>query len=316
MYPPPCQENLQEDDDEDDEEDLNIADIPYNPFGVIFLRRIQVYDVPRMRAGGPGLSISGFLFFFDKSMEEIKFIYASTGIRPRVPASQRRAITNKVKRTPTYINPAAEPDVPIFNLSEMGHELPPPVVDDGSDVEDELVDGPDHRGINAQISTLWKQFLMDMVIKSPTKQGAKQPYCKLTQEQRLTVGEEPFENLMLSDTWNACQYKLASRDDWKRAFDHLFPPQDYVTSSTVQNYLQCQYYLKWKDLCATVKKETIHAIRAKFRGRLSTFKWIPHACADKLWVTSQHAAFTRLPRGSTGAAPRILVRGAPQWADQ
>jgi hypothetical protein len=43
------------------------------------------------------------------------------------------------------------------------------------------------------------------------------------------------------------------------------------------------------------------------------FKWIPDVQGDKLWTTSQKNSFIRLPPGTTGAVPRILVWETLGW---
>jgi hypothetical protein len=61
-------------------------------------------------------------------------------------------------------------------------------------------------------------------------------------------------------------------------------------------------------------KSSANAIRTQLWKKVYRLHWIPHACQDKMWPTSQKASgFTQLLPESRGPAPRILVRAKPQW---
>ena len=114
---------------------------------------------------------------------------------------------------------------------------------------------------------------------------------------------------------HACQYKRASKQDFKAAFDHLFPRPEHKTSAKVQNYLQCQYYVKWKEICATTDVLTANAIHSEIKRRVFRFGWLPHATQDRMWITRRLKGFSQYPPGSSSnaVAPCILVRGQPEW---
>jgi hypothetical protein len=304
-----------EEEEEDDDEDASV--VPYNPFGVTFLRRVKVnVAVPRLRAGGRYLTAPAFKHLFRATEDEIRYKYYSVGLIPNELTIKARVVTNKKQVTPTYFNFSAEPEPVLFNLAEKGHTLPPPPEDDGSDIESETEADPNASDIDVSVSQMWRQFLIDLALKTPVARGATSPsYLKLSEGERTSVREDLYMNSTLSDMWRACQYKLASREDWTRAFDHLFPPRDHVTSATVQNYRQCKYYIKWKEICATADESSVAGIRRQLKKKLDTLLWIPHAGQDKLWNTSQLAKFVRLPPNSTGPAPRILIKQQPTWQE-
>jgi hypothetical protein len=315
----PARSRAEEQEEEESEgEDEDAISVPYNPNGMVFLRRIQVgeeINVPRMRAGGPFLTAPAFKFHFGCALEDIKNKYHTVGIISRQTVAKTRIVTNKTRSTPTYVNFSSEPEPTLFSLAEHGHRLPPPPVDGGSDVESEEEGDGFSGSIDAQVSQMWRQFLIDVAVKTPNPRGAtSSSYFTVSKGERLSVGEELYKNNMLSDMWRACQYKIGSKDDWKRAFDHLFPPPDRETSKTVQNYTQCKYFIKWKEIAGTADKSSVDAIRKSIWKKLYALAWIPHACQDKMWPTSQTApGFTRLPSESTGPAPRILVKQKPRW---
>ena len=301
--------------EEEEEGDDQSPSIPYNPWGVIFLRTIMFQDVPRMRAGGPSLSNASFKFFFGKTEEEIYHTYYRVGILAPAVVAETRVVTNKSKRTPTYVSFAEAAEPVLFNLAERNHTLPPPAVDSGSDMEVEDEPPEDNMGIDEKISQLYRQFLIDIMNKTPNPKGVQNAsYCVLSHGAKLSVTEELFKNPRLPDVWRACQYKIGSVEDFNTAFNHLFPPRGHKTSQQVQGYLQCQYYMKWKEICATANAATTNAIRHEIKKRLNSFFWLPHACQDKLWPTTHISPFVHYPPGSSpnAPAPRILVRREPQ----
>jgi hypothetical protein len=302
--------------EEEEDEDGEPAPIPYNPFGAIFLRPIMLKDVPRMRVGGPSLSATAFKFLFGDTEEGIRHKYYRTGIIPRQAISSRRVVTNKSTRTPTYIpEPGTTPPV-LFNLAERNIALPPPAVDSGSDWESEQDSAEDSKGIDETITQLYRQFITDVMSKSPNPRGANNPsYCILTRHAKLTVTEDIFKNPRLPDVWRACQYKLGTPEDFKRVFNHLFPPRHHKTSSQVQNYLQCQYYMKWKEICVNADAATVQAIRRDIAKKISSFVWLPDASQDKMWPTKHISHFEHYPPDtpSNAPAPRLLFRRQPEW---
>jgi hypothetical protein len=306
-----------EEEEEEEDEDNDVPSVPYNPFGVVFLRRLMLdVQVPRMRAGGPFLTEPAFRHYFKATREELKFKYCSTGIVPREVLGRERIVTNKTKRTTTYINPSTDgaPEPTLFDLAAKGYALPLPPVDDGSDVDTEEEDLEGTGDIDKEVSKMWRQFLVDIALKTPNRAGATNAsYFKLSRDDRLFVSEDVYKNTRLSDAWNACQFKVGGKEDWERAFGHLFPPHEHKTAQTVQNYTQCKYYLQWKDICATAEPASVDAIRRQLWKKVYSFAWIPHAGQDKLWSTSHLARFTRLPPGSQGPAPRLLVKAQPDW---
>jgi hypothetical protein len=203
-------------------------------------------------------------------------------------------------------------------LAEKGHALPPPPVDDGSDNEHGVINGGAAGGnIDQVTSDLWRQFLIDVANKAPNPRGAAHnSYSKLSHDERCSVGEDYYKNNKLRELWNSCHWKMAEKSEWTRAFDHLFPVDAHVTHSKAQNYQQCLYYMRWKEISGELRganQRSLDAMRRSLRRRLDTLSWIPDACQDKMWPTTRPAnsRFKRYPIDSTGPAPRLLFRVHP-----
>jgi hypothetical protein len=297
-----------------DESDSVERVLPYNPYGLIFLRRIKIVStVPRMRADGPQMSSSAFLFFFGKSEREIRDEYNRVVFLAKG-AINRKRIPNKAKITKRYELPADEPEVPIFDLASLGHALPPPAVDSGSDVDDS--DDPDVGEIDREVSAIWRQFLVDMKQKAPNpRQHGAPSYLKLNVAERRRASEEVFRNVNLSEIWTCIWYKVAERSDFDKSFRYLFPVSAPEVAPSTQNYKQAKYFNMWMRILNESEEETIEVIRNHLRRRFDTLTWVPYAISDRIWTTHPRrpVGFTRLPVGSRGPAPRILIRVRPSW---
>lgn len=306
---------------EESDSDGDLSDLPYNPFGAIFLRRIKLdLDVPRMERNAwlPGLSSDAFQYIFKGSEEEIRYRYNPVGIIPHGVQSVHRIVTNKTHRTPIFReDDSNQRDETLFNLEARGYRLPSPPVDDGSDMEDEGEARNDARDIDRKVSDMYKQFLVDMAVKSPAPRGVHKPsYLKLTENERVKVTEDLYNQTRLSDVWREVSWKLGSAEEREMVFGHLFPPPGHETSNKAQNYRGCRYYRIWKEICATADVHTAQEIRKVIRRKVIVLKWLPFAVSDRMWSTSQKSkGFERFPRGSTGPAPHILCRETPTWED-
>ena len=311
-----------------DEDDAR-SSVPYIPFGMIFLRRIVLpsdggphpVHSPRFK-GGRQVREETFIKFFGKPIEEIRELILPVGIVGREAIPKSRVVTNKGKITPK-VWPDNNLRPILFKLAQHGHTLPPPNARDGSDLEasdDDDSDNDDdgtHTNIDKWMSNLWRQFLSDIIMKSPNPKGLlKSSYCLFTLAQKRSVTEDTFRDANLAKVWNACLVKVGEDRDWEAAFNHLWP--DIVHQCVKdQGYAQSTYYRSWKEMIARVNnRETVQAMRAAFKRRLNRLKWIPRPAADKLWVsTANGPGFTRYPLGSEGPAPHILTHSPPLWDD-
>jgi hypothetical protein len=210
--------------------------VPYMPYGCIFLRCIMIGEVvPHLRIGGTVLTEPAFKFWFEgMTLDQVQAMYQKSSVIPRNTLAGKRP-TNKAKM-PTYINFTGTPEPPLFDLESLGHTLPPPTQDDGSDIDDRETPPPadEHPTIDTFLSQLWRQFVIDLTGKAPNPQGITNPsYLKLTTVQRREGKEDIYKNLTLSDVFTDIAYRNASSADSKRAFKWLFPEPGYKTTSAV-----------------------------------------------------------------------------------
>lgn len=308
--------------EEEEEDDLAPpTGVPYNPYGCIFFRRLMLagdkVDVPRFRIGGPGISPSSFQFFFDgMTIAQVQAKFQKCGIIDKAAIAKIRSTTNKCSGV-QYGNVTGAPEPILFDLSTRGHVLLPTPRDDGSDVEDRPTPPPEDRpeDIDVTLSELWRQFVMDITLKSPNQKGMANPsYLRLTNRQRLSGNEAPYKHLRLPEVFNAVWYKNATMDQWQTCFNWLFPPPGRLVTNAAQNYHTCTYYRKWMNILEVNqrKPKLIEEIRDEFFARISQWSWIPCAQADKMWTTSAKKPsskhFTRWPPAlDRPPAPHILL---------
>jgi hypothetical protein len=243
------------------------------------------------------------------SIEDVAAKYLKTGIVDKKTVAAHRHTMNQRKML-LYFNISGAPKPKLFNLSDQGRSLPPPIQDDGSDVEDRLSPRPDSPPLTLDVflSKLFQQFIIDITGKSPNPRGITNPsYMKLTIKECQAYNEELYKNPMLSDIFCGVAYKHAPTIEWHRAFKWLFPPAGFKATNEIQNYPSCLYFKAWMDFIENpqnnldVTKDTREAI------------WIPDAQQDKIWPTTTLSGFNRWPptvnaSGRSQAAPRILLK--------
>ncbi|KAH0588293.1 hypothetical protein J132_02620 [Termitomyces sp. J132] len=311
------EEEVPDEEEEEEEEEGNARHlIAHNANGCVFFRRIKFTDAPRFRAGGPTMPNEAFRFWFRMTIEEIEAKYVKTGIVDKQVIARIRSTLCK-RPLPRVVNWSDEPLPDMFNIGAPGQKLPPPAYDDGSDIDDAGTPPP-QLTVNAFASELFRNFVANVKSKSPNPRGnTKASYLKINNVERLSSDEAIFKNLALSDTFRHVAYKHATKDEWKRAFEWLFPKRGYETSSAVQNYPACPYFQQWLKFVNSDEnsEQLVNETRMAIWTRLKTWSWIPDARQDKMWPTGAAPGFHRLPalskpNGAPLPAPRILLRGA------
>lgn len=280
----------------------------------------MVIGVPRLRIGGSTLPPPAFYTWFGMTIEEVQTKYKMSGIIGRDALGGKRP-TNKA-RMPIYHNRTGTQEPALFDLRARGHSLPPPIRDDGSDVDDRMSIPPadEPRDIDEFLSRLYRQFVIDVLGKAPNMKGATNAsYMRLTALQRREGTDVTFKNLTLSTIWNHVAYRTATTADWQRAFKWLFPSRGFKTTDTVQNYPSCPYFRTWMEFLENAEnsQKLVSDAREALWKLVRTWSWIPDAQQDKMWPTPALKGFTRWPHilksnGKDLPAPRILLKNDAQ----
>ena len=301
--------------------------LPCNPYGLVFLRAIRVgvkHPVPRFEKSDllqfRALSEKAWRYFFGVAREEISNQLLRSSIIKKV---NPRRIPNKVKRTALRLKGGEDQDPKLFDLTSKGYRLPDPVVDEGSDQGMDSNDNPGNHDsdddLDSKLSTLWRQFLVDLTAKAPNPKGGGSPsYCKLNEEERLKVDDEVHRNRKLSDYWVDCQWKIATQQEWTLNFNRLLPDKGDTLYGNAQNYKSATYYLEWKALMSNSNALTVFAMREQIRRRFNSLFWLPHAQTDRIWHTKFLHGFTRSNNvDKSKPAPCVLINwtavGTPSW---
>lgn len=296
--------------------------LPYNPYGIVFLREIRIGDgtvVPRFLDRKVAMiTPKTFHYIFGIDREDVDMEYFKGHLV--VPSNPHR-VANKTRRTARRF--VEEVEVPrIFNLSQRGYQLPPPLRDEGSDVEedeDEPVPVDEDLDIDARLTALWRQFLVDLTAKAPNRRGANESsYCRLSKPQRDRVNDATYQNLRLRDYFCHCQFRTATKKDWDNAFDKYWPEKGKeILIGSVQNLPSMSYYLRWSKWLTDINDEdnaTITAMRKELQKKFNNLKWIPNIQSDRVWATKadKGSLFKRFPDSDTDSGPRILIRRGEQ----
>lgn len=195
---------------------------------------------------------------------------------------------------------AEDPEPDLFALGARGLVLPPPTVDNGSDIEDWDSPPPEEPAttIDSFLSQLWRQFIIDITGKSPNQRGVgKRSYLRLNGPNAQELKENLYQNLAFSQIFRKVAYRAGNRNDWERAFKWLFPQRGFRASGAIQNYLQCPYFKQWIKFLEERKNsdELVTSTRHVLWRRLRGLKWIPDAQQDKIWPTKVVNGFTHWP---------------------
>ena len=299
---------------------------PTNPHGLVFfhsLRIGQLHPVPRLKSG-KALSDKSFYSLFGIDFEDVgEDFFRSASVRSSVAPLRSK---NKVRRTKRYAPPDDAPPAMLFHLQVRGVELQPPVRDEGSDLDEEEEGEGEGEGVrngqgnvDQQLTDLWRQFIHDVTQLVPNRRSADvDGYCKLSSEERAVGGDGLYKNLLLSNFFNDCQWRVANSDDWDAAFNHLFPLGQKTRTAKkplkVQNYGSCKYFTRWTDIKDNAGDEgTLNTIRRALKSKFDTLLWFPSAQADRIWPTRVHRPHFKKFVNDGQPAPWVICQRRPSW---
>jgi hypothetical protein len=207
-----------------------------------------------------------------------------------------------------------------FSLEHTGHELPPPIRDDGSDISmdsDDDDDDPLAGGLDAELERVWRQFLIDLLKVSPNRQRARHgSYLLIPRDDLVNTTIAIYQNVNLGEIFDDVQWIIATKAQWKRTFDHLWPPKGIMKDGTVQNYGKTGYYPLWELMTSRMSTKTCKAARRAIRDLYNSLEWVPNAGSERIWATKPlPGAFMKSSGASrTSAAPQVLMQTkAPTW---
>ena len=173
----------------------------------------------------------------------------------------------------------------------------------------------DEGDIDAQLTNLWRQFLLDITAKAPNKMHANDNlYCVLTLEQCQKVNEDTYKNKKLSNYFLDCQWKIADNGEWDAIFNRFFPlppSQDgKQLAGKIQNYTSTWFYPAWTALRNKADEETVTCMHQVLKKKFHRLFWMPFAQSDQIWKTKYDSRFSKSSRvDPKTAAPLIILKG-------
>ncbi|RXW12448.1 hypothetical protein EST38_g13406, partial [Candolleomyces aberdarensis] len=234
-----------EDDDEMESTAVGRALVPHIPYGVFFFRSLYPgVPVPRFRDMGIHFSDKTFKFLFRTTKTELRMSFAGSQI------SLPRDATRHHNRTrQRLIDEPQQEEQLSFSLEADGHDLLPPIRDDGSDIaennleEEGEFDDPLASGLDIQLERVWRQFPIDIVTLIPNHKGACEgSYCVIPKEELKDVTPTILQNTNICDIFDDVQWSIASKSQWEVAFNHLWPEKGVKKKGIIQNYGKAAYY--------------------------------------------------------------------------
>lgn len=313
------------------QDDANDETHPCFLHGAIFLRKFYLPHrvvVPRLGRLTERLSFFSpveFKFLFGMEEDDLKFKYDNKGFcrREDLP-NPRERVSNKMKRTPIFYNWAEDGAAPanLFNLEAQGIELPQfsDAASDGGqiDANDDNADPNEDDSLDKTLTTLWRQYLQDILMKIPNPNDITKSYCRMTKTQRETNGHLVFGHQQnMAEIFKKCYWKKGTPRTLQTVFDKNFPPKGHLrVMDCSQGYEKTRYYPNWKSLVESMPDDDAKAVRDAVKKKFDTLPWVPHSEEGKFWVAKTPKIKEKrilLPQGSTGSAPLILVRGEIVW---
>ncbi|KAJ2932832.1 hypothetical protein H1R20_g4263, partial [Candolleomyces eurysporus] len=290
--------------------------VPCVPYGLFFLRPLRSgVPVPRLVAKNITMSDKAVRFLFGKSKTDILMHFRSSQV------SIPRDSTRLHNRTHQELMDAPDPaEGSSFILETNGHELDPPLRDDGSDIvmsDEDSRDDPLGTGLDNQMERCFRQFFRDVIKLVPNRRHARDgTYCAIPRDQLENTTIATFQNANLCDIFNDVQWLVATGEEWKQCFDHLWPAKGVKKEGTVQNYGNAAYYKLWEAMTERMTDDTAKAARKSLWELFNTLEWAPNALCDRIWATrSKDPRFKHTTGISKGTpAPQVLMRNRrPTW---
>ncbi|OBZ78019.1 hypothetical protein A0H81_02879 [Grifola frondosa] len=223
--------------EEEDEGEFSVPTTtkPHMPCGMFFIRGVALpprVDCPRL-TNGRSMDNRIIERIFGLGYSQLKLTIHPIGKESRdgLPGPDKRP-NNKRPFTRTARVPKAARAWMEFDLEETGAALPPESYDLGDDLDDADHHIPSNafKTIDELITTIYRQFLSDILQKAPApKSHRESSYCKLGELGRIVVEDDRhYKNLQLSDIWRCCRIRIAGEDEWKNVFERLFPQKATV----------------------------------------------------------------------------------------
>lgn len=295
--------------------------------GAIFLRKIYLPPTvvaPRMARCNFGFfSPVESKFIFGMTEDDLKHKFNNLGFcrKEDLPVMRSR-VTNKSWRTEKFYNweedGAQLPNT--FSLGAQGIEIPQ-TVDyasdggmDGNNDDPMDVDGT----LDEQLTVLWRQYLLDVMLKCPNPKGGLKSYCRLNKTQRQKRSHLLFGHRQnLAEIFYKCGWKIGTAQTFETVFDKHFPPKGHLhVEGTGQGYGASSYYRQWKQLIEMMPDKDADTIRESMKTKFDELSWVPHSEAGKFWQsksTNDKLKYAVLPITASGPVPLILVKNGIVW---
>lgn len=159
------------------------------------------------------------------------------------------------------------------------------------------------------LEKILQQYASDIMQKvgNPRKQAPVVSYCLLVQYDRQQLGIDDINTLNLGPLFAQVQWRRATRQEWREAFNRMFPPVDHVDSYSTSHFRGCRYYHTFRDLLLKLDPQRGLFVRNLLKRKIAELAWIPAPKSDRLWdYTLGDGSWAKGPFPDE-CGPRILV---------
>lgn len=281
----------------------------YAPFGVLFLRDIQLppgSPCPRMRVGTV-IDDRTCIAVFGKDMGALSHEFnpaIKIHIRPNRVGCRKSVTHGNHRADHTTLFPALEA------------QAVPGDVDDGSDAGEFVVDMP-NQSLNDLLTDLWHQSFADILQKAscPKGQGLLASYVRLTEGERVHVNLNWFKEFDLAPVLRCAYWKQATAAQWLTQFELHWPTRGAQLPPSTQGWSHCQYYSRWRALLTTMTAMQEGRLRKQLWEMWKGLTWMPKVEPGRLWCYSKWGVAERLPlhmeaKTDKATAPHVFMNPA------
>lgn len=182
------------------------------------------------------------------------------------------------------------------------------IAGDDVDMVDLSSEEEDEGNIDKHLSTIWYQFLFDMIQKSPNSRLATgASYGTLGVLARANINEKLFKEYQLP--FNVVRWKKVDPSYWRTIFDRLFTRRGTVVKKSFQGLRQCRYWKLYVSLIDGLTPGEAMKVRKALRKRFDKLSWMTMTGSDRVWTTrpDMSGAHSTIPKNLQTPAPQIAI---------
>lgn len=163
--------------------------------------------------------------------------------------------------------------------------------------------------LGKQMEDIMQQYATDIMQKiGPPRDNSKlSTYSSLTQYDRQHLSLNDISTLNLGNLFTQVQWRRATKEDWQKAQERIFPAVDHQVSQSQYHLKNCRYFNNYLTLVQLLPSEQAIEVQQTFHKKLDELPWLPETRLDRLWVYKKgDKTWNKVPNAEH-RRPRIIV---------